>query len=94
VEKGKPNSHANCGWQRFTDHVIALLNKEKEGLVFMLWGGFAQAKGAKIDRNRHKILEAPHPSPMSGSAWNDCTHFRDANTYLASKNKPLIDWRL
>jgi uracil-DNA glycosylase len=94
VEKGKPNSHANCGWQRFTDRIIEILNKEKKFLVFMLWGGFAQTKGSKVDRARHCVIHAPHPSPMSGSEWNDCTHFHDANFYLRSKNQTAIDWKL
>jgi len=94
VQKGKANSHANCGWQTFTTQVIKLLNDSKEGLIFFLWGGFAQKKGKDIDRSKHHVLECAHPSPMSGSGFNDCDHFSKANTLLKKMKKEPINWSI
>jgi len=94
VEKGKPNSHAKCGWQEFTDAVIKFLNENKKGLVFMLWGGFAQKKGAVISRENHCVLEGPHPSPQAGGSFKFTKHFVDANKYLSDKGKTPIDWKI
>lgn len=88
-------SHAGRGWERFTDAVIARLNRDREHLVFMLWGNYAQKKGAIIDRSRHLVLTAPHPSPLSAHrGFLGCRHFSRANTYLASHGMPPIDWNL
>lgn len=74
--------------------VLRILNKEKEGLIFMLWGGFAQKKGKVIDKNKHHVLECAHPSPMGGSEWNSCTHFKEANEILEQEGKDKIDWKI
>jgi len=92
VQKGKANSHAKCGWQKFTDDVIKIINDKCEGVVFFLWGGFAQKKGKMLDSQRHLVLKCAHPSPMSGMAWYDNHHFSEANKYLKSKDKSTIDW--
>lgn len=95
VEQGKAHSHANIGWERFTDKVIAQLNQYREGLVFLLWGSHAQKKGQFIDRKRHCILSAPHPSPLSAHrGFLGCRHFSKANAYLRSKGIEEIDWQL
>jgi len=94
VRKGNANSHANCGWQTFTTEVIKLLNT-KEGIIYFLWGGFAQKKGKFINRDRHHVLECAHPSPMSGSAFVDsCDHFSKANDLLKGMGKEPIDWSI
>lgn len=88
-------SHHGAGWERFTDAAIQRLNRDREGLVFMLWGGYAKKKGEMIDRGRHLVLTAPHPSPLSAhSGWFGCKHFSQANAYLESKGKEAIDWRI
>ena len=94
VQKGVANSHAKCGWQRFTDAVIAKLNEKRSGLVYMLWGGFAQKKGKTIDRSKNCVLEGPHPSPLSGAAWNECKHFAKCNKYLIEHGQAPIDWNI
>ncbi len=94
VERGKSNSHARCGWHRFTNAVIHLLSENKEGLVFMLWGNFAKEKSALIDPFKHLILEAAHPSPLAGGAFFGCRHFSKANDYLLSQGKPGINWQI
>ena len=65
VERGRAGSHQGQGWEAFTDEIVQVLNREREGLVFMLWGSYAQKKGAIVDRSRHCVLTAPHPSPLS-----------------------------
>lgn len=86
-------SHQNKGWEAFTDAVIHTLSKNRENLVFMLWGNYAKAKGAHIDRSKHLVLEAPHPSPFSAaSGFFDCKHFSKANAYLKAHNEKEIDW--
>lgn len=88
-------SHAGRGWELFTDAVIERLNREREHLVFMLWGSYAQKKGAFIDRQRHLVLTAPHPSPLSAHrGFLGCRHFSQANTYLARHGMTPIDWNL
>lgn len=88
-------SHAGRGWERFTDAVIERLNREREHLVFMLWGSYAQKKGAIIDRSRHLVLTAPHPSPLSAHrGFFGCRHFSQANAYLASHGMTPVDWNL
>ena len=94
VEAGKPGSHQNIGWQTFTDAVIRRLSDQREHLVFMLWGRFAQGKKALIDPAKHLILEAAHPSPLARDAFKGCRHFSLANTYLQENGKNGIDWSI
>ncbi|QIM64805.1 uracil-DNA glycosylase [Frederiksenia canicola] len=95
VEQGKAHSHANIGWERFTDKVIAQLNQHREHLVFLLWGSHAQKKGQFIDRNRHCVLTAPHPSPLSAHrGFFGCRHFSKANAYLRQHHLTEINWQL
>ncbi len=95
VEQGKPNSHQGKGWDIFTDKIISLLNENRQNLVFLLWGSFAQKKGQFIDRKRHLVLEAPHPSPLSAHrGFLGCKHFSKTNQYLQSKGLLPIDWSL
>ena len=94
VEAGKPGSHQNIGWQTFTDAVIRRLSGQREHLVFMLWGRFAQGKKALIDPAKHLILEAAHPSPLARDAFKGCRHFSLANTYLQENGKNGIDWSI
>ena len=95
VRAGQAHSHAALGWETFTDHVIAVLNEGREHLVFMLWGSHAQKKGAIIDRTRHLVLTAPHPSPLSAHrGFFGCRHFSQANAYLQQHGLPPIDWQI
>ncbi len=95
VEEGKPGSHALRGWERFTDRVVREINDRREHVVFMLWGAYAQKKGAFVDRAKHLVLEAPHPSPLSAHrGFLGCRHFSQANSYLAKHGGLPIDWRL
>jgi uracil-DNA glycosylase len=95
VEAGKAGAHQGKGWEGFTDHVVETLGREREGLVFMLWGSYAQAKGRVIDARRHCVLRAPHPSPLSAHrGFLGCGHFSAANRWLAGGGKTPIDWRL
>lgn len=94
VEQGKAASHQGRGWEEFTDKVIHVLN-ERSGLVFMLWGAYAQRKGQFIDTKRHCVLKAPHPSPFSAhTGFLGCKHFSKANDYLVSQGKTPIDWHV
>ena len=93
VAEHAPTSHQGRGWERFTDAVVAALNRRRENLVFMLWGAPAGRKGASIDRSRHLVLAAPHPSPLSAyRGFFGCGHFKAANEYLAAHGKEPIDW--
>lgn len=94
VRKDIPNSHKHIKWNVFTDAVITKLSQEKTGIVFMLWGAFAQKKGSKIDREKHFVLESGHPSPMSANQgkWFGNKHFSKANAYLKSNGKQEINW--
>ena len=95
VEKDSPASHANQGWEVFTDHVIKLLNEKKYNLVFLLWGAYANKKSVLIDSNKHLILSAAHPSPFSAhKGFFGCKHFSKTNSYLKSSNQESIDWSL
>ena len=95
VEGSKPASHSVMGWETFTDAVIARLNEERTNLVFLLWGSYAQKKGSMIDRSKHRVLTAPHPSPLSAHrGFIGCGHFSDANDYLVSTGQQAIDWSL
>jgi uracil-DNA glycosylase len=94
VEQGRPNSHADIGWQMFTDNAIKKLNEEREGIVFLLWGSFARRKAELIDGDKHLILKATHPSPLSAyNGFFGCDHFRICNTYLDLAQDGGIDWR-
>lgn len=93
VEAGKAGSHQGKGWERFTDSVISALSTRREGIVFMLWGNYAQQKGKIIDRRKHLVLEAPHPSPLSAHrGWFGCQHFVRANQYLSQHGQEPIHW--
>ncbi len=95
VEEGRAGSHQQKGWEIFTDRVVQILNRECQNLVFLLWGSYAQKKGANIDLSKHKILKAPHPSPLSAHrGFFGCRHFSMANHYLAEVGKEPIDWTL
>jgi uracil-DNA glycosylase len=95
VERAQANAHQGRGWEQFTDSCIAHLNREREGLVFLLWGSYAQRKGQLIDRHRHLVLEAPHPSPLSAHrGFFGCRHFSQANHYLEQHGATPIDWAL
>ena len=87
-------SHSRIGWQEFTDAVIRYISYNCEGVVFMLWGNFARSKSDLIDRSRHYVLEAAHPSPLARGAFFGCRHFSKANDYLAATGRTPIDWRL
>ncbi|NOH63631.1 uracil-DNA glycosylase [Vibrio sp. RE88] len=95
VEQGKAHSHSKTGWEAFTDKVIEAVNQHQSGVVFLLWGSHAQKKGRFIDRNKHHVLAAPHPSPLSAHrGFFGCGHFSQANQILKSQGKPTIDWHL
>jgi len=93
VENALAGSHQNKGWENFTDAIIHALNDKHEHIVFMLWGSYAQKKGAFIDKNRHLVLKSVHPSPLSAHrGFLGCGHFRLANDYLEKHNLPAINW--
>jgi len=93
VAAHRAGSHQNHGWETFTDAVVRKLNDGRENLVFLLWGSYAQRKGAIIDRRRHLVLEAPHPSPLSAyRGFFGCGHFTKCNDYLAAKGLAPIAW--
>lgn len=96
VEAGQAASHQGKGWETFTDAVIQVLNERREGLVFLLWGSYAHRKGRMIDTNRHLVLRAVHPSPLSANrgGWFGCRHFSQANQYLEAQGRSPIDWSL
>ncbi|MGL4832835.1 MAG: uracil-DNA glycosylase [Shewanella sp.] len=95
VENGQPGSHKDKGWEGFTDLIIQQLAHQRQGLVFMLWGAYAQAKGKIINSQHHCVLRAPHPSPLSAyRGFIGCGHFASANRYMQSRGIPPIDWRL
>ncbi len=93
VRASQPGSHQGKGWEAFTDVVIQKLNDEREHLIFMLWGNYAKRKGEFIDREKHLVLEAAHPSPYSAnSGFFGCRHFSKANTYLKEHQETEIQW--
>jgi len=95
VEDGQAGAHQGKGWEGFTDHVVDVLNREREGLVFLLWGAYAQAKGKVIDTRRHRVLKTTHPSPLSAHrGFLGCGHFSATNDYLSRRGRSLIDWSL
>jgi uracil-DNA glycosylase len=95
VERGRAGAHQGQGWERFTDRVVEAVDRHCEHVVFLLWGGQARKKGAGIDRSRHLVLEAPHPSPLSAHrGFLGCRHFSKANAWLESRGVAPIDWRL
>ena len=95
VEQGRPGSHQGRGWEAFTDAVVQELNRDREGLVFLLWGSYAQRKGQIIDPRRHRVLRAPHPSPLSAHrGFLGCGHFSAANRYLEQRGQAPVDWRI
>jgi uracil-DNA glycosylase len=95
VEMGRAASHRDRGWERFTDQIIQIIDAKTEPVVFMLWGSYAQKKAAFVDRSKHLVLKAPHPSPLSAhSGFFGCKHFSKANAFLESRGSPPIDWAL
>lgn len=93
VEAGQAGSHQKKGWEEFTDAIVKKLSEGREGLVFLLWGAYAQKKGEHIDRAKHLVLTAPHPSPLSAhNGFFGCRHFSKANDYLVSKGEKPIAW--
>ena len=95
VQAHQAASHQGKGWEGFTDTVVDHLNREREGLVFLLWGSSAQNKGKLIDTRRHLVLKAPHPSPLSAyRGFIGCGHFSRTNAYLREHEKMEIDWKL
>ena len=94
VKASLAGSHQNKGWEQFTDAVIRCINEEKEGVVFMLWGKYAQDKGKIIDTAKHFVLKSKHPSPMSANfgGWFGNKHFSQANNYLKSRGEQEIGW--
>lgn len=95
VEQGQAHSHKKLGWERFTDHVIAQINRHASGVVFLLWGAHAQKKGQHIDKQKHVVLHAPHPSPLSAHrGFFGCGHFSKANELLIAQGKAPINWQV
>lgn len=93
VEAGRPGSHQGIGWETFTDHVIKTISDQKEHVVFLLWGNFAEAKADLIDKKKHLILKAPHPSPLSAyRGFLGCRHFSKTNEYLEQLHLGEINW--
>jgi len=93
VEAGQAAAHAGKGWEPFTDRIVRELSERRSNLVFLLWGSYAQKKGAVIDRSRHRVLESPHPSPLSAHrGFVGCAHFSQANQYLVDYGHAPIDW--
>lgn len=95
VEQAHAGAHQGQGWEQFTDRAIQVVSEAREGVVFMLWGSYAQKKAQLIDSNKHLILKAPHPSPLSAHrGFIGCGHFSQANNYLQKNGQKPIDWRL
>ncbi len=94
VRAHQAGSHQNKGWEKFTDAVITKLSEEREGIVFLLWGGYAKRKGAKINSGRHLVLTSGHPSPLSANRgyWFGNKHFSKTNEYLQQQNREVIRW--
>jgi uracil-DNA glycosylase len=93
VRVNSPGSHQRKGWEQFTDAVIRRLSDEREHLVFLLWGSYAQKKGEVIDTGKHLVLKSPHPSPLSANrGFFGNGHFSKTNDYLRMHGKKVIDW--
>ncbi|WP_110687181.1 uracil-DNA glycosylase [Salinicola aestuarinus] len=95
VEQGNAGSHRNRGWETFTDRAIQVVNEQCDGVVFLLWGSYAQKKASFVDRQKHLVLHAPHPSPLSAHrGFFGKRHFSQANAFLESRGRAAIDWQL
>lgn len=94
VRAGEAASHSKIGWEEFTDAVIKYISDNRSGIVFMLWGNFARRKGELIDRSKHHVLEAAHPSPLARGAFFGCRHFSRANAILEAEGKTPVNWQL
>jgi uracil-DNA glycosylase len=95
VRQNEPGSHSKIGWLQFTDHVIKKISEEKEGIIFLLWGKFAQEKQLLIDETKHFVLKAAHPSPFSAAnGFFGCKHFSKTNELLIKQQKSPIDWKI
>jgi len=95
VEMGQAASHQRKGWEEFTDAVVRAVNDRPDPIIFLLWGAYAQKKASFVDTNRHLVLKAPHPSPLSAhNGFLGCRHFSKANSFLQSRGLPPIDWSL
>lgn len=95
VRAGQPGSHQGKGWERFTDQAVAALNAQQRPLAFVLWGAYAQKKGRIIDRQRHRVIESPHPSPLSAHrGFFGSRPFSRINDFLQKTGQPPIDWQL
>lgn len=94
VRGGEPGSHRSLGWEKFTDAVIRVISDQRPAVVFMLWGNYAIAKENLIDRQKHLVLRAPHPSPLARGGFSGCRHFSAANNWLSAKNLRPINWFL
>ena len=95
VRQNEPGSHSQTGWLQFTDSVIKKISDQNEGIVFLLWGKFAQEKQSLIDETKHYVLKAAHPSPFSADkGFFGCKHFSKTNELLMKQNKAPIDWKL
>ena len=94
VRAGAPTSHSRIGWETFTDAVIRTVSERCDGVVFLLWGRFAQGKAELIDTSRHHVLMAAHPSPLARGAFFGCRHFSQTNRFLLQEGKTPIQWQL
>ncbi|MBB6523699.1 uracil-DNA glycosylase [Pseudoteredinibacter isoporae] len=93
VQQANAGSHQNKGWEQFTDRIVQLLSEQREGLVFLLWGSYAQKKGRVIDGQKHCVLKSVHPSPLSAHrGFLGCGHFSATNNYLLQRGQAAIDW--
>jgi uracil-DNA glycosylase len=92
VRESAAGSHQGKGWERFTDAAVQALSREREGIVFLLWGSHARQKGAGVDRSKHLVLESAHPSPLSARGFFGCRHFSKANAYLEARGRTPIEW--
>jgi uracil-DNA glycosylase len=94
VREGEPGSHFNKGWELFTDKIISIISKQKEGVIFLLWGNHAQEKEKLIDITKHLVLKAAHPSPLARGAFFGCKHFSKTNSHLIQLGKEPINWKI
>ncbi len=94
VRANQAGSHQKKGWEKFSDAIIKSISDNRENIVFMLWGNYAKQKAICVDRTKHLVLEAAHPSPLARSGFSGCAHFSQANEYLLKNNIQPIDWRL